>query len=420
MTYKVFPTGVLYRGFSTVYDDTPPSPVIDTSSSSQFGEQWVDHVDSGYLHNWKELLRNHENAVTDLVGDSRTVISQPIRYYLSTTERSLGTLIRYYRETAVGDLFVEPGWTFHSLQPQTARNIAIGKFYADAYSKQRQFSAIISAGEFGQTLRMLIHPMKSLRQGLVNYLSALGKRGRRQTSARKKKILADTWLEYSLGLQPFIGDIESFYDALLNLQRPVFLRAIGFGRDEKFLSSSSDREILAGGNYNYYIISRNLTEILDYKVYGEVVAKNPTSLPGKSQLFGFDLASFVPSVYNLIPYSWMVDYFSNLGDIVTSASFFKSDVRWVASGMKKSVIFEANGIPDSAFVMSLLNNSNREVQFSGSALRFVKLNDIVERHPENTDTLGIPTIQFKLPGTGLKWMNIGAILLQAKRLTPFS
>lgn len=45
---------------------------------------------------------------------------------------------------------------------------------------------------------------------------------------------------------------------------------------------------------------------------------------------GLDLSSFAPTVWEVIPYSFVADYFTNIGDMIDAASFPRSTLSWVA------------------------------------------------------------------------------------------
>jgi hypothetical protein len=133
-----------------------------------------------------------------------------------------------------------------------------------------------------------------------------------------------------------------------------------------------------------------------------VVARNP-SIPTLRNL-GLDLSNFLPTVWELVPYSFVADYFSNIGDVVSGWSQGGRNVRWCMRTVRldSEMRYTYQGVkpPNNAsWTYSLL-------QFKGSNL--VKGQTLVFR-----DTYGgnfVPGLTWEIPGMSMKWANLAALV----------
>lgn len=421
MTLKVIQSGLTIRNYhyQEFTDIFIPPPITSEDSQSSF-EVWTNFRDGGYYPDWKSRLSSHQNAVTPYTGEERFWWPGTQNEYYRDVAEHLPLQPRYYfTETTAGNLFPHFGFHSFTLSNQKARNIALSKFYLHAYNEQRKFKSLIVAGELGKTLKTIFHPMRSLRLSLNDYLQRL-RRGRYPKSREKlRRVLADSWLEYAYGILPLTSDIASGYEALLNVDRHFYIRVQGKGSDELLRASSVSRELAANSNYGWALVSTRIVEKVDFKFYGEVRALNDAYIGGRSQLFGYDFRSFVPSLYELIPYSFLVDYFSNLGEIITAVSFCNSDLAWVASGELDTIREDWGGYPDQAFVKQIVGQYRLDWYMSLSPINGSKLQRRFYRTPINLSELGLPTISFELPGFGLKWLNMLALGTQMKQTSRY-
>lgn len=112
--------------------------------------------------------------------------------------------------------------------------------------------------------------------------------------------------------------------------------------------------------------------------------------------FGIMPSQFLPTVWELIPYSWLVDYFTNMGDIVAAACRNYGDLSWY-SGTANS------HIRNSRTAKFLDVNSNMTLQGSLPCFDEWLLKE-VSRSGTKPST---PPFQFDVPNTVAKWLNVG-------------
>jgi hypothetical protein len=256
-------------------------------------------------------------------------------FNVSTTfTTNLGTKFgpRTYRCEGIGvDTLVAPA--FGSLDPSTstADNAALQVLYKRIRKSHQEFSGLTFLGEIRQSLKMIRKPALSLREGLEDYLKALKKRSRgipMSTAGRRtrKRILADTWLEFSFGWTPLVSDLKSAViavarldaekDGLIHRRSRVSARGsaqaanlyslgvYGLGSEPTFMPIWLTRKDFA-------------TKEVIYRAYMDYTTAVPTgSAERLLELSGFSFKEFIPTAWELIPWSFLVDYFSNVGDIL--------------------------------------------------------------------------------------------------------
>lgn len=206
---------------------------------------------------------------------------------------------------------------------------------------EHQFQGGVFLGEIVPTFRMLVRPFGTLRDSIGSYFSKL-KAARvqidrsslspRDKTKKLRKVLADTWLETSFGWQPLLSDVK---DAAIALARYY-----ADGTTLRLKAHMTDKEQSRGpinqASRNLMVYQTFYTSELKYTVvyYGNLWPlpngdKGLHSLHRCVSLSGFDLRSFIPTLWELLPYSFLVDYFTNIGDIISAYSTDTGQVRWL-------------------------------------------------------------------------------------------
>jgi len=289
---------------------------------------------------WREQIRQGLCATTYLLG-SRQKVS---RLGGVMEQFALSPTAAYRRHRYTGD-FVAPQmandpdswpdyWKFSYLAAETqADNCAKMKFLRRAKERaSSEFQGGTFAGEFRETIKLLKSPLAGLRKGLLTYVGNAKRhyhRLNRRNAKARANALADQWLEYSFGIQPLVSDLQSLSQALLDLgreRRSTRVKASCLSPRYRELYGNN-RMVLGDFFFDYdiqqqgYAIITYLGVLKDHMVCG----KDRLSLAN----FGLALDEFIPTLYQLAPWSFLVDYFVNLDDIVEAVSFRQSNIAWV-------------------------------------------------------------------------------------------
>jgi hypothetical protein len=199
------------------------------------------------------------------------------------------------------------------------------------------------------------------------------------------------------------SDIEGAYDALHDLPTARYQRVTG-----KF-AMDGDCDVTTGvsnfGEFPFHWENHKVQNISTH-AYGEV-GVDCTTPQGSLNRFGIRTAEFVPTVWELIPYSFVADYFSNIGEALAAATFPVSELKWSGMTTKNNVVskrYYTLSIPGVKANTSQFKDANGGCS-SSSAERTV-----LKRSTAIFGGTRVLRIQFKVPGLSLKWLNLAALL----------
>jgi hypothetical protein len=294
-------------------------------------------------------------------------------------------------------------------------NEAKRKFINKCIEAQSAFNGSTFLGELGDTLRGIRNPARALRSGIDDYMETC-KRRRRGTKSQKRKILAETWLEYQYGWAPLISDINSASRQLERIRHgsPPYQWVEAIAQD----SFDADMQVDDLGPGSLVILVNTLdkqTSIVKY--YGMVNIDLPPGSYLSGRSLGFRWDQFVPTLWEIIPYSFLADYFTNIGDIIQSWSYAKSNLRWVSlTTVREHSIEKRTGASWSTASPSFLASRETEwIRKPGSSYASAR---IVSRTPAAGSL--VPSLELSLPALGsLKWLNLAALAQSHRKLTPY-
>lgn len=368
---------------------------------------WIDSVTHGdNVPGFREKLRDGIDATTSQLGVRTTAQLTPGH---AVTRYNWG--VQKWRIELNGshnvNVSVPPGDPVN-IPTAKANAAALGKFNQSLRNVRTAFEGGVFLGELGQTLRMIKNPAQGLRKlaDVTREAAQQIRRGRFPTSIRERKIteaLADLWLEAQFGWRPLMNDIKDGSEALNQFaaRRDNGTRRIT-GRGTAAEEATQD------------ISSQHSFGVLRYMTHGRVVgncsiiyrgairveAKNPLQMD--PALIGFDLRSFVPTVWELIPYSFLIDYFSNIGDVITGWSNLGLRLAWSNKTVRtwyERTSWSSDFTPRDPSVTSVTFAPAKFVCSKVRTFRSVYSGTFV------------PDAQMEVPGLGsLKWANIAALI----------
>jgi hypothetical protein len=376
------------------------------------------------IPNWKQRIRQHSSATTSLSG-SRYEIQVPSGGRLQweafsklNGNRSNGTLVTggLSTPTSVEALPAVPSMSH-------VNNQALTDFVSKAYSARASLQALVTGGELGETLRMIATPLKSLRKGLDDYLKAAERNARKAARRRRptrpgrlepiskgqaiQRSLAGTYLEHAFGWRPFVNEIDSAAKAAARIV--IYRPPTQFVKGQSAASGWTAPTVYQPNTGVAFL--RNVYENrYDYrcKLYGVMI--NRSGWNGAFSDLGLTPRDFIPSIYQLIPYSFVVDYFTNFGTVLEAAALNKADIAWVNIGTQK-IQSKQTASCDPLYPSVPPHLTRTEHSFSPGRLFAITLTTVT-RAPYIGSL--IPSLQFTIPGLGTKWINMGALIAQSR------
>lgn len=329
---------------------------------------------------------------------------------------------------------------------ETADNQAKVRLLNALRQRRNQLDGGTFVGELKQTLQQLRRPYKAVQDSITKYFDRLAwekwmlrnkypkaplYRGRKRKAYYNEvsKILANSWLETTFGIKPALSDLKDGAIALARLMNEEEFNHTeikGFGSKEASTSAfyPSYQTILG-----FWITDATISRKSKWGVkYTAGVAARFHGPGGNvthdwAKLFGFEPENFVPTMWNIAPWSWLVDYFTNVGEILEAHYTVKDDIRWLCKTQWAHTVQDWNEfvnwdktakyIPTQPIIRSSGNRvGNCRSEYSSGSRAAVSPSSLT------------PNFEFRVPwGDGqsfMKPMNILAVMRGSlKGLQPF-
>lgn len=387
----------------TTEQDGSPSLTL---TSSRTGERNLSHA--------SQILRG-ENATTAMSATRMRASFKSATFNMVTFSTLGGTTV--HDSICAPDIIQMSDPT---ISLTTANNIAGVNFYKNARQSLTQFRSLDFFGELTETLRMIKHPAQTLRRGIDDVVVALKRRSRGirgswpKRHKHRKRIWQDTWLEYAFGWAPLINDIYDgvkAYDKLYARPRP-YLRCTSQGKDVQDGSVSVTVDACGIGQRGRQSTKTTQTALVIYR--GMCWTQDDIWATSASQSLGFRAEDIPNAIWELTPWSFLIDYFTNIGDIISAATFPSAYVRWVSKTTLKtrkvSRTLTSGPQDQTAPTQAIL------VSASGGVAKHESERTVIER--VKSSPRPSPTFEWEIPGLSLKWLNMAALVRYSREVRP--
>lgn len=385
------------------------------------------------LSNWRELVKAGSNATTPYSADITSVVSREYGSGKLSGQgvRDASGKIATYSQSLAGYFINPPTLIAHlTTQNAVAEAAALTQIYKKIASEQQRMNSPAVLAEFGDVMRQFGKPCDALIDLTNRRLNRLEleSRGLKGTVAFKRikwaQVVASTWLEYSFGLAPLISDTKAAAEALARWQYEITgeqhfrTKVVGRGTSEaKTHTASTNIDI--GGTGSWFRGKRADTTQTMYKVqYVAGLNLSPIAAFGSNdrlqQLLGFNHANWIPAIWEVVPWSWLIDYFSNVGDILNAGVTSTSSVSWLCKTVTQDTLVTSQMDVDGPSTAARISAFNVKGGGSGTAGKVVIRRVTMTRSIPLS--LGVPPLTLSLPGKPKQIANMVAVLL-ARRPT---
>lgn len=373
-------------------------------------------------------IKRHIDATTGFSASRQTVDAQQ-GSATSTYEQLNGNILTTTKTTLNGYL----GGTIETFSADAATMAKAASNARDrCFAKIRSQQTPASAGVFLGEIREVIHAIRNPAVGLSRLI--LGEQytktkrnlwaasrpnpSRKKRSPSKKEIkrsvsgaIADSWLENSFGWQPLINDVKSAAVALgkLNVDPEyVPLRTFGGAKGTPVIVRNGEWGLPGFISYDEILVKVSSAE---KHYYGEIRNKLANqggglthaveNLSRTASAFGLTKAEFIPTIWELIPFSFLVDYFSNVGDILNQSMVdLGAVVRLSSTSVSRGT---------TSAILGSFRGTVPTVSASGSMPAVITVDKLVNRTPGSD--LTVAPLRFEFPAaSSLKWANIAALI----------
>lgn len=404
---------------------------LNTTDKVTVGE---DIISSIKLPGWRRLVRLGRSATTPYTGTDTFLESTPGELRYRVYCNAVGTANdgwMYAKRT--GDLssteVIEP-----NLASSAMSNIADVRarmaFVEDCRRKQGAFRGSSFMAELADTLRGIRNPARAIRKS-IDEMRAVGQRRVRKARGRGSipvtpgqfreleksnrrvarainQAVSDTWLETAFGWLPLFGDITNAAKALANLDDYRHPREPCYGSATELgdLSIQMQEDGLRSGTLKFEV--HDSTEF-QVKYYGAVKLDVNTPNSQLAEELGFRPRDFLPAVWEWIPYSFLVDYFTNVGELIDAACLPIGNVSWVARSYRNISVRDISRMRYERLSNPVFpsNGHTKLDQLRPSATRCTKT---YFSRAQYTGSL-VPPLVLEIPGmrNWRKWLNMGAL-----------
>lgn len=403
-----------------VVGNTPPNPgVVADSPLVKFHT-----LEGNKNYHFRMNIRQHKNATSVMTAVKSTWSGGQGNQYVRFVPESYfkGTPYWPYMEQSLVGCIIPMSDSKQSFPGfNTSAEIqASTKFFKALKEEQTAFDGGVFLGELGQTLRMLRNPAQAIRRGLDDYLNRVKKLGRRSRGESPKshrnrlgRTVSETWLEYVFGWSPLINDVKSAGEALnkrLDRYDASYSIITGTGTQEMSIcpTTTADSEGgVCGRTWRAYH-----TKVRTVRWKAELRNKAHTDKSADVDLFGVSWRDLVPTAWELIPYSFLVDYFTNIGDVLSAWSTRTEDLTWWCKTVrdrytKTSCDHRIKESTTTGHPHYEANNNPRGPLIHLSATPAIYRETTVNRTSAKPS---VPTFRlWQMPGFGRKWINMTAL-----------
>jgi hypothetical protein len=408
MATQLKPGGVNYRYDSKIITDG----VQTYATSNSRTETWMDSRSGTSLPNWRYIIKSGGNATTGFSAYETVKNRVPVSLSAHITGPKSGapSTDKYFWS------FTDDQGMYTTIDPNgislsKADTSAREQFIQSYRSRRTSFQSGVFLGELNQVVSMIRRPASSLRREVDRARAAAKKRQRGLRGKQAIKAVSDSWLEFAFGVKPLVKDVQ---DALslanacpMRYVEPInVFTSIDHKNEPQRFSGTPAPGI--GYPTVIYTFGKTSTAFIRYK--GAACAERYPPPPFSEQ-FGLSWSNVLPTVWELIPYSFLIDYFSNIGRVIEGISTGIIKLSWGCRSAVKTSTVTMSAAPDNTHMANALGSLYKWSASVDGGGR-VSTRKVVERNSVSEVEFGLSDTQFKVPAArSLKWLNIAALAI---------
>lgn len=310
----------------------------------------------------------------------------------------------------------------------SARNLAIRKFLQNVNDIRTSVEGGQLLGEWKETVGAITNPLGALRKFTVRHVlnakkrirriqnshggRSRNRRGSKAAQSRNKAVaeaLSNTYLEFVFGWIPLVKDVNAAVIGLLDRYDQPDRTIIKGHQRVGYDGTNTEVQLFNNGSATAYQSLLTISEV-DYRFRASVKTGAVNGVRSVSRTLGLLPERFLPTVWELIPYSFVVDYFVNIGDIIASYAFQRQNIEW-GSRIVRIKTEKTFGDVQMRLSPSFNPATTRLLQMGATGGGATVGAYSVDRVPIWVDSL-MPDLAIHLPYSQKAWYNIGAILTQ--------
>jgi len=288
----------------------------------------------------------------------------------------------------------------------SCHNQAVSKLYGQLNSFVSSAKTGEDWGEWKSTMKTLRSPLKPLRDLITSsHYRSLRDLDRWRDPVKLAGALADTHLEFAFGIAPLESSIAKGIVGLHNRNIMGNYKPF-YAKGDVSYSPSTKTQILQADPMNYAQIVLGEKTVWSIQEVFSGVWGEECLLPERpiSDVLGLKFRDIVPTVWNLIPYSFLIDYFVNIGQIASALAVPWNGIKWCNYTSRTQGVYEAS------YSYRMRPGSHiGGMNFGSEPGNFKVLRQIFNRSAQGS--MPVPWLEYTKPWqlTGRQWANIAAL-----------
>lgn len=377
---------------------------------------WNDTRSGSDLPNWRVLVSQGLDATTNFSASRRVYTDVGDDGYAYVERKLANTATcQSWKQEWWGNLIGFPTtYSTPVLDETSALNMAKRRLIQQVVSLKRPIMGLEILGELHKTLHMIRNPALELRKAIDSYFSELKKVPTKMSSQSRRKALIQTYLEATYGWTPLISDIQSGVQLLRQhqIRSPSSVKKIvTYGSAE---ASSLGGSVISSNGLFSFIYNDNVKSRVSFRISAGLLLEasgSPYSLP---ESLGVLPRDFLPTAWELLPYSFLIDYFTNIGTIIDAWSYVNGRLAFCSLTKRRVDSVSRDGCRWNMPYVNTFGPLDR-IQLRPVRPAF-KVKTVGRTKLVNVT----PDFAFRLPGFGTKTsLNIAALAYQGLVRRPF-
>jgi hypothetical protein len=318
---------------------TPTNGTDSTSANRSIGESWNGADTPDYQARIKAGI-----ACTNPYSKSwtRYVVTPCSGGHIRQDMASIcgGTRVTRYRTEAWRYEVAPLMPTGVPVHVQLAQTMAAQQFTRRSRERLSEAQALVTGGETREAVRMVLGARRAVFDKLRSFQKSAVKntKGIKNVKGRKKAV-ANAWLEYSFGWSPLVADS-------VNLANAAAAVIAGSCHARRVSGSGEVISVIEEGNGHNWHLGTGGTDARSRLIahskcrfFGMLRFETGQAGRFKSQ-FGLTMDNWVPSIWELIPWSFAIDYFTGFGDFLSSITLPLSEFLYYGRSRKATLTRE--------------------------------------------------------------------------------
>lgn len=281
-----------------------------------------------------------------------------------------------------------------------ARNEAAVKIRQKIREEYNSFAGASFLAEARDALHQIRHPAEAM-FNLTHNFAKKNRKHRGKTGKAFQKAIGGSWLELQFGLLPLADDVSSIADSFLARYvepKTVHIKAMGRGE-----SSSSGVSVNGGTDIllDYAEDQTLKVWVLSHAGVARQIDTDKGDFNSLRNRLGLTSSDIIPAIWEALPWSFFIDYFSNVGDILSASMVSTANVKWAFTTTRSIKTFERK----------ILRVRGRDTTQIGSCKMISAPAHLASRTKvvRAAGDLPFPVLRFSLPVSTKKFANLAAL-----------